>query len=106
MHKTMYDVNWHYIDIFNNSGFTHCSVTPIKVIREDVLPGCSAVSITAIGHEGRRFHGCPEYYFNTEREAWDDVKQCLQHTIEQLEKEITEKQHNVDNMKKFLSTIN
>jgi len=100
MNKIMYEVNWHYMN--NGKGFTHCSVTPITVTREDILPGCSAISITAIDHEGREFHGCPENYFNTEQEAWDATKQCLDDKIEQLKTEIKDMQLEVGYMTAFM----
>jgi hypothetical protein len=62
----MYDVNWHY----TNDVFSHCSVTPIKVIRESVLPGCTGVSITAKDSNGRKFQGSPDNYYATEEAAW------------------------------------
>jgi len=104
MKKIMYEVNWHCTA--NEKDFLCATVTPIIVIREDVLPGCSLISITAIDHKGGQFNGYPRDYFNTEQEAWDYVKQCLRDKIEQLEKEIAEKQNEIDVIKKFLSTHN
>jgi len=86
MNKIMYEVNWHYMN--NGKGFTHCSVTPITVTREDMLPGCSA--------------RCPENYFNTEQEAWDATKQCLDDKIEQLKTEIKDMQLEVGYMTAFM----
>lgn len=47
--KTMYEINWYYKDN-EQTKFSHCTVTPIEVLREGILPGCSAVSITAKAH--------------------------------------------------------
>ena len=41
--KTLYEVNWHY----NDDTLVRISVSPIRVLREGILPGCSGVSIAA-----------------------------------------------------------
>ena len=76
--KTLYEVNWFYHD----GTFERCTVTPIKVIREGVLPGCSGVTITAIDVDGRQFQGSPENYFETEAAAWADVREELEAALE------------------------
>ena len=84
MNKTMYEINWHSVD----NVFSHCSVTPITVIREGIFPGCSSVSITAIDSEGNKFQGSPEYYYLTEEEAWEAIKIELESNIKTLTREI------------------
>lgn len=76
--KTLYEINWHQRD----DKFSHCTVTPITVLREGVLPGCTGVSITAVGLDGRKFQGSPRDYFETEADAYHDMKTQLQLTIE------------------------
>lgn len=88
MNKTMYEVNWHY----TNDVFSHCSVTPIKVIRESVLPGCTGVSITAKDSNGRKFQGSPDNYYATEEAAWAAAKAELAESIEADEKQLAKLQ--------------
>lgn len=75
--KTLYEVNWHY----KADRFSHCTVTPITVLREGVLPGCTGVSITAMNQKGWRFLGTPGDYFSSEEAAWESVKADLLQTI-------------------------
>jgi len=74
--KTLYEINWHYTDK-EQTKFSHCTVTSIEVLREGILPGCSAVSITAKGSDGRTFQGSPRDYFESEAAAWDSVRKGL-----------------------------
>ena len=85
--KTMYEINWHYTDN-EQTKFSHCTVTPIEVLREGILPGCSAVSITAKDSKGRTFQGSPRDYFETESQAWAQAKQDLLDTIENIDREV------------------
>lgn len=68
--KTMYEINWHYKDN-EQTQFSHCTVTPITIVREGVLPGCSAVSITAKGSDGRTFQGSPRRHPRVLAGSWD-----------------------------------
>ena len=79
--KTLWEINWHYLDE-EQEQFSHCTVTPIDVLREGVLPGCSGVSITAKDSTGHTFQGVPRDYFETEAAAWNNVRQDLAETIE------------------------
>ncbi len=83
--KTLYEINWHYADK-EQTKFSHCTVTPIEVLREGILPGCSAVSITAKGSDGRTFQGMPRDYFESEAAAWEYVRRGLTNAIEDNEK--------------------
>ena len=102
MNKTMYEINWHSVD----DKFSHCSVTPITVIREGVLPGCSAVSITAIDNTGHRFQGSPEDYYSTEKEAWEEVKAMLSENIRRSIEKIEELQLDLDVQEMYLDRLN
>lgn len=104
MTKTMYEINWHYKDSDQNQ-FSHCTVMPITVIRESVLPGCTAVSITAKDSEGRTFLGSPEDYFETEAAAWVAVKQDLLDTIESHDKTVIELKEEIHRLFSFLITL-
>lgn len=99
--KTLYEVNWHY----NNDTLASISVSPIKVLRESILPGCSAVSITAVGSDGRKFQGCPQDYFETEEAAWAQTKIELQEAITSEEQAIAEAQKRIKSLRGVLSTI-
>ena len=97
MNEVRYEINWH------SSGdvFSHCTVTPITVIREGVLPGCSGVSITAISSDGHKFQGSPGNYFNTESEAWESVKEDLVEAVRDYESQIKAQQKHLRAMIKF-----
>jgi hypothetical protein len=99
--KTMYEVNWYG----NNDIFTKCTVTPIYVEREGVLPGCTGVSITATDAEGRKFQGSPRNYFNTEEEAWASVRDELRKSLDSLEIQKKELEDDIDAQFRFLLTL-
>lgn len=105
--KTLYEINWHYKDGEQTkfSKFSHCTVTPITVIREGVLPGCSAPSITAIGADGRTFQGSPNDYFESEADAWAEVKQDLLDTIESNDEEVRRLNAETYSLFSFLRTL-
>lgn len=96
--STMYEVNWHC----ENDKFSHCTVTPIAVLREGILPGCSAVSITARDASGRKFHGSPGDYFKTKESAWEHVKEHLLQTVLSNDKTIETLKDESFRMHKYL----
>lgn len=104
MNKTLYEINWHYKDSEQNQ-FSHCTVTPITVIRESVLPGCSAVSITAKDSNGRTFQGSAGDYFETEAAAWAQVKQDLLDTIKNNDEMVTALKEDTHRLFSFLITL-
>ena len=85
--KTMYEINWHYKDN-EQTQFSHCTVTPITVVREGILPGCSAPSITAKAADGHTFLGSARDYFESEAAAWAQAKQDLIDTIQHNDEEV------------------
>ncbi|AMD43446.1 hypothetical protein ZC03_069 [Pseudomonas phage ZC03] len=99
--KTLYEVNWHY----NNDLLIGISVTPIKVLREGILPGCSAVSISAVDKDGHQFLGNPEDYFETEEAAWKQATVDLQETIASEQQAIDEAQKRIESFRNVLSTM-
>ena len=102
MNKTMYELNYHSDA---EGEFTRYSVTPITVVRQDILPGCSMESITAIDHTGRRFLGSIENYYASEEAAWDAARRDLQGSIEVSERRIAELVVSVDKLKKALEDL-
>lgn len=101
MNKTMYEVNWHYV----NDVFSNCTVTPITVLREGVLPGCTGVSITAKDNKGNKFQGSPNDYYATEEAAWAAVKAELAESVEAHEKQLAELQEQLDAQRKYLAKL-
>lgn len=101
MNKTMYEVNWHHA----NDKFSHCTVTPITVIREGVLPGCTGISITAKDSSGRKFQGSPDNYYSTEEAAWEAVKAELAEGIEAHEKQLSELQVKLATLREYLAKL-
>lgn len=101
MNKTMYEVNWHSV----NDVFSHCTVTPISVIRESVLPGCTSVSITAEDTKGRKFQGSPGDYYATEAAAWAATKVELAESVEAHEKQLAKLQEQLDALRNYLAKL-
>ena len=99
--KTLWEINWHYKDD-EQTVFSHCTVTPITVLREGILPGCSAPSITAISSDGHTFLGSARDYFESEAAAWAEVKQDLLSTVQENDKRIEELSMENHNLFKFL----
>ena len=102
--KTLYKINWHYKDD-EQTVFSHCTVTPITVLREGILPGCSAPSITAKAADGRTFLGSARDYFESEAAAWAEVKQDLLSTVQENDKRIEELSEENHNLFRFLIKI-
>lgn len=100
-YKTMYEVNYHY----TNDRFSHYSVTPITVIREGVLPGCTDVSITAKDSKGETYQGSPDDYYATEESAWAAVKTELAESIADHEKQIAELQIQLTEQREYLASL-
>lgn len=101
MNKLIYEVHWHYI----NDVFSHCTVTPITVLHESMLPGCTTVSITAIDSEGYKFKCSPNDYYATEEDAWLAVKTDLTKNIKLHEKRLAELQMNIAAQRKYLDKL-
>lgn len=101
MNETRYEINWHSVD----DAFSHCTVTPITVIREGVLPGCTGISITAIGSDRGRFQGSPDDYFKTEAEAWAKVKSDLEKAVKENAKQAREQERLVLKMRAYLEQL-
>lgn len=99
--KTLYEVHWNSI----NDEFTHCSVTPITVIREGVLPGCSGVSITAKDASGRVFQGSPRDYFHSEEEAWKAVVGDLENSRSSLTKTVVKIAQELEHLDRYLGSL-
>lgn len=72
--KKLYEVEW--VENENNNTL-EIKLWPIYVVREDILPGCSAVSITAIDKNGLKFIGSPRNYYKTEQDALEAAKEEL-----------------------------
>lgn len=102
--KTMYEINWYYTDN-EQTKFSHCTVTPIEVLREGILPGCSAVSITAKGSDGHTFQGSPRDFFETEAQAWAQARQHLIDTIESNDEAVAELKAETHRLFSFLITL-
>ena len=98
---TLYEINWHYV----GDKFSHCTVTPIKVLREGILPGCTAVSITARDASGRKFQGSPDDYFKTEEDAWRQIKKDLLQTIEANDKCVETLKDETHRLFKYLCSL-
>lgn len=99
--KTLYEVNWHY----DNDTLVRISVTPIRVLREGILPGCSAVSITAVDSDGRQFQGCPRDYFETEDAAWTQAENELRETLASAEQAMYETQRRIEGLRSVLDAV-
>ncbi len=101
MNKTMYELHWHEV----NGEFSRFSVTPITVIREGVLPGCTGVSITAVDHRGDTFQGSSLNYFETEGQAWEHGKEGLAMAVRDFEKDVARLQKQINTCRAYLSKL-
>ena len=88
--KTMYKINWHYKDD-EQTKFSHCTVTPIIIIREGILPGGTAAS--------------PRNYFETEALAWGCVRKGLAATADDTEAYIADLKAEVLAIRAFLDAL-
>lgn len=99
--RIMYEVHWHSV----NGQFTHCSVTPIQILWEGVMPGCSRPSIRAVGADGRPFMGSADEYYNTEAEAWAAARAELADTATDLERTIAERTQELAAIRRSLEAL-
>jgi hypothetical protein len=78
MSEVMYEINWHNTYTRDRDGvFTHCTVTPITILRRGIQPGATRETITGRDGNGRRFTGNPKDYYKTSEEAWSAVKEDI-----------------------------
>lgn len=96
--RTLYEINWHY----KNDVFTHATVTPITIMREDFLDDGSMYILAAKDSQGRTFSGAACDYFETEAEAWTEVERDLRGSITANEDEIASLQRENEAMLRFL----
>ena len=99
--KTVFEVNTHY----ENDMFSHCTVTPVIVLREGILPGCSAESFTGKDHNGRLFTGSLEGYHASEQDAWLRVRQDTIDGIVASEKRLREEERIAANLRAYLAKL-
>lgn len=88
MTKTMYEIDWHYKDSDQNQ-FSHCTVKPITIIRESVLPSTrremtkpQALDILML------LSALESWSFSVGKQLPDHTFDKLQETIEQLRNEV------------------
>ena len=99
--KTVFEVNTHY----KNGMFSHCTVTPVVVLREGILPGCSAESFTGIDQNGERFTGSLQDFFASEQDAWIKVRQDTIDGIRASEKRTRKEEKIVAHLKAYLAKL-
>jgi len=97
----LYKINYHSTDDI----LTHCTVIPITVIRNDIMPGCSLPSITAIDENGRKFIGSIENYFNSEEEAWFSIKEEIKGAITLNKAEVETLTKRIKSLEHYLETL-
>ena len=101
--QIMYEIS--YIENTKDNSL-RIAITPIKVIRRGILPGCSKETITAIDSRGEKFTGNPNDYFSSEKEAFNyamkEAKESIKNLEEQkrnLSKEIIRIKNSLKNLK-------
>ena len=99
--KTLFDIVWHNRD----DVLSHCTVSPISVLREGVLDGCTGVTITAVDAQGRRFLGSPDDYYPTEEAAWAAVKADLEASVAGLALQLDSLQAQLDAQRNYLALL-
>ena len=101
MDKIMWEINWHSIDNI----FDTCTVTPITIIREGILPGCTLPSITAKDYKGCSFHGSISDYYTSEEEAWLAAATFLGEEIRETVKQIVSLEDTLRNLRGHLAKV-
>lgn len=85
----LYRINQHE----SHGILSHYTVTPIRVVRRGILPGCTSESITAIDTtDGHKFQGNPDNYYVTEVAAWDAIRSELIDAVAHREQKIKDMQ--------------
>ena len=103
MSEVMYEINWHNTYTRDRDGvFTHCTVTPITILRRGIQPGATRETITGRDGNGRRFTGNPKDYYKTSEEAWSAVKEAISESIAGYEEDLLRLQADIAAMKEFL----
>lgn len=98
--KTLYEVEW-----INTPDRLEIKVWHIKVVREGILPGCSAISITAIDKNGQKFQGNPGNYFKTEQEALETTKEDLVQSLINLGEDEKQIKRDIERLERCLKTL-
>lgn len=101
MKRTMFEMTF----VRRNEILTGIEVNPITVIREGILPGCSAPTITAKDKDGNQFYGNPDDYFDTEQQAWNAAIELLNARVNSCENELIKLQNQFENDKKLLTML-
>ena len=99
----MYEISW------NSTGdgmFSHCSVTPIHVTREGILPGCSATTIDFTDHTGRKCQGTASNYHDTEAQAWAEIHDTINKAIINNEASIKKMTDETKLLYEYLKIVN
>ncbi len=81
------------------------TVTPIRVIRRGILPGCKTETITAVDENGNKFQGDPKNFFTTSSKAWRRVNYNLLTDIVSAEFQIERFEDEVKKLKNVLKNL-
>jgi hypothetical protein len=99
--RTMYEIdfpdNWHH-------NIEDIKVLPVKVIREGILEGCSAPTITIIDSKGRKCNTSPDLCFETEQAAWEHIRKELFTGIAILQRDIDTGTAQLNSIKAFIQS--
>lgn len=101
MNDTLFELRWYW----NDNQFSHCSVTPLRVVYEYVDKGSTEPRIVAIDRRGVKSHMSLKYCFKTEEDAWQHAKAELKEAIQDREKQIAELQGVLDAMREYLHSL-
>jgi len=101
MNKILYELHWHYC----SDNLVGVTVTPIKVIRQNILPDCFAVSITAIDSEGNKFQGSADNYYETEELAMQAAKKEITEAIKLVTAQISKLENQLNALVQYKDTI-
>jgi hypothetical protein len=97
--ETLYEIKWNLWEDFHK-----VIVRPIKVIRRGCLPDCCGVTIDYIDVDGMQFTSNPENYFETEKEAWGEIKRAYEHEITRHKTEMELLQNRIKMLEEGLQT--
>lgn len=91
----MYEINWHHVD----DKFSHCTITPITLLADN------GKVIVAMDINGYKFQGTKKNYFNTKKQAEEQIKQYIKQAIDQAEIDIAKAKADLEHLKQYISSL-
>jgi hypothetical protein len=99
--KIVYKITWHFntSSIDNRDLFVKCTVDPVTVLNLD------GNALTGKNSAGRKFQGSTIDYYETEEEAWAEIKRLIIAGIKTTRVDVDLTTQNLHKMEEFLETL-